>query len=103
MPGLRGRLLWAYAGSRTDNRAPAAYIDDMKTLYIIVPLLALLVAALWFAAGMWAGLVGDVPLYGWFAIAGGVLFSLGLGGGLMALMFYSERHGYDDTGDGRPH
>ena len=75
----------------------------MKTLYILVPLLALLAAALWFAGSMWAGLVGDVPLYGWFAIAGGVLFSLALGGGLMALMFYSERHGYDDNADGRPH
>ena len=81
----------------------AAYIDDVKALYIIVPLLALLVAALWFAGEMWTGLVGDVPLYGWFAIAGGVVFSLALGGGLMALMFYSERHGYDDNADGRPH
>lgn len=81
----------------------AAYVSIMKTLYIIVPLLALLAAAVWFAGAMWTGLVGDVPLYGWFAIAGGVLFSLALGGGLMALMFYSERHGYDDNADGRPH
>jgi hypothetical protein len=79
------------------------YIDDMKALYILVPLFALLVGALWFAASMWEGLVGDVPLYGWFAIGGGVLFSLALGGGLMALMFYSERHGYDDNADGRSH
>jgi len=86
-----------------DKEAVAAYMNAMKTLYIIAPLFALLVAALWFAGSMWAGLVGDVPLYGWFAIAGGVLFSLALGGGLMALMFYSERHGYDDNADGRSH
>jgi len=43
-------------------------------------------------------------LYGWLAIAGGVLFSLLVGGGLMALVFYSNRHGYDDLsgGDGEP-
>ena len=29
-------------------------------------------------------------------MAGGILFSLLLGGGLMALVFYSSRHGYDD-------
>jgi len=75
----------------------------MKALYILVPLFALLIGALWFAAAMWEGLVGDVPLYGWFAIGGGVLFSLALGGGLMTLMFYSERHGYDDNADGRSH
>jgi hypothetical protein len=91
-----------HAECRTDKRVPAAYIGRMKALYVIVPLIALLIAALWFAGSMWAGLVGDVPLYGWFAIAGGVLFSLALGGGLMALMFYSERHGYDDNADGRP-
>jgi hypothetical protein len=32
------------------------------------------------------------------------LFSLLIGGGLMALVFYSSRHGYDDLsgGDGGP-
>ena len=29
------------------------------------------------------------------------LVALLVGCGLMALMFYSARHGYDDTGDGR--
>ncbi len=44
---------------------------------------------------------GDaIPLYGWFAIGGGVFFSLLVGGGLMALVFYSHRHGYDDIGGG---
>lgn len=34
------------------------------------------------------------------AIAGGVLVSLLVGGGLMALVFYSHRHGYDDLSGG---
>ena len=75
----------------------------MRSLYILIPLLALLVAAIWFAAASWAHLSGGdappIPLWGWSAIAGGVLLSLGLGAGLMALMFYSSRRGYDDTDD----
>jgi hypothetical protein len=69
----------------------------MRTLFVAVPLLALLVAAVWFAGSAWVHLGGDaIPFYGYVAIAGGVLFSLLIGGGLMALVFYSSRHGYDD-------
>ena len=79
----------------------------MGKLIVVVPLLALLVLSLWFAASAWLHLGGDIPLYGYLAIAGGVLFSLAIGGGLMALVFYSNRHGYDDGqgrfGDGEPH
>jgi uncharacterized membrane protein len=55
----------------------------MKSLYVLVPLLALLIAALCFDVVTWTSLVDTVPLYGWFAIGGGVLFSLLIGGGLM--------------------
>jgi hypothetical protein len=72
------------------------YIVGMSKLIVAVPLLALLVAALWFAVSAWQRLGGDIPFYGYVAIAGGVLFSLAVGGGLMALVFYSSRHGYDD-------
>ena len=72
---------------------------------LIIALLGLLAGAIWFAVAAWVHIGGDaVPLYGWVAIAGGVLFSLLVGGGLMALVFYSSRHGYDDLsgGDGSP-
>jgi hypothetical protein len=73
----------------------------MRTLLIVVPLLALLALSVWFAAAAWTHLGGDaIPSYGYVAIAGGVLFSLLVGGGLMALVFYSSRHGYDDLGRG---
>ena len=75
----------------------------MRRLILFTPLFALLAVALWFAADAWVHLAGDsIPIYGWFAIAGGVVFSLLVGGGLMALVFYSNRHGYDDLhgGDG---
>jgi len=68
----------------------------MRTL-IIIALFALLALALWFAGTAWQRLGGDpIPLYGWIAIVGGVFFSLLIGGGLMGLVFYSSRHGYDD-------
>ncbi len=77
----------------------------MRSLYILVPLFALLAAAVWFAGSSWVHLGGGeippIPVWGWVAIAGGILFSLGIGVGLMALMFYSSRHGYDESGDGR--
>ncbi len=73
----------------------------MRTL-IIVALFALLVASVWFAAAAWERLGGEpMPLYGYAAIAGGVLVSLLVGGGLMGLVFYSSRHGYDDM-NGEP-
>jgi len=70
----------------------------MRVLLVAVPLFALLAFAIWFAAVAWQHLGGDeIPVYGYVAIAGGVLFSLLVSGGLMALAFYSSRHGYDDN------
>ena len=78
----------------------------MRKVLLFAPLFALLAAAFWFAGAAWVHLGGDaIPMYGWFAIGGGVVFSLLVGGGLMALVFYSSRHGYDDLsgGDGERH
>ena len=75
----------------------------MRKLFLVIPLLALLGAALWFAGAAWQRMGGEpIPFYGYVAIAGGVIFSLLVGGGLMALVFYSSRHGYDEgQGDGK--
>lgn len=78
-----------------------------KALWWLIPLFALLAVSLWYAARSWTHLGGvemDIPLYGYLAIGGGVVMSLLVGGGLMALVFYSSRHGYDDLsgGDGKP-
>ncbi len=68
----------------------------MRTL-IIFALFSLLAGSVWFAGAAWERLGGEpMPLYGYAAIAGGVLVSLLVGGGLMGLVFYSSRHGYDD-------
>jgi hypothetical protein len=38
----------------------------------------------------------EVPADNYLAVILGVLFSLSLGAGLLGLMLYSSRHGYDD-------
>ena len=73
----------------------------MRLLLILLPLLALLIATLWFVVYSWNRLGGDpIPAYGWAAISGGVALSLLVGCGLMALVFYSHRHGYDELNQG---
>jgi TRAP-type C4-dicarboxylate transport system permease small subunit len=68
----------------------------MRKLLIIVPLLALLVAAVWFAIYSWNAIEGPaMPASGYVAMWLGIVFSLVVGFGLMALVFYSSRHGYD--------
>ena len=78
------------------SKGDLAYTRPMRAL-IIIALFGLLGLAIWFASSAFVHLGGDpIPLYGYVAIAGGVLVSLLVGGGLMALVFYSHRHGYDD-------
>jgi hypothetical protein len=64
---------------------------------ILAPLFAILAAAIWFAAGAWISVSGPpMPAAGYVAMTLGVVFSLVVGCGLMALLFYSSRHGYDE-------
>ena len=73
----------------------------MTRFILIFALLALLAGALWFAASAWITLESPpMPTEGYVALAFGVLFSLVVGCGLMALMFYSSRRGYDDQAGG---
>jgi hypothetical protein len=77
------------------------YMQGMQKAAIILPLVAFLAASVWFAYYVWASDSGPpMPASGYVAMALGVVFSLVVGIGLMALVFYSSRHGYDDTGQG---
>ena len=64
---------------------------------IIVLLLGLLAAAGGIAWWGWSQL-GDVAMgvHGWIALGLGVSVTFLLGAGLMWLVFYSNRQGYDD-------
>jgi hypothetical protein len=74
----------------------------MRGLYIAVPLIALLVGSVWYAGQAWTLGGEPMPAYGYLAMAGGVFFSLLIGCGLMALVFYSNRKGYDDAAGETP-
>ncbi|MBB4210845.1 hypothetical protein EV659_1024 [Rhodothalassium salexigens DSM 2132] len=74
----------------------------MKTAVLIAALLAILAAAGYFALSVLA----DMPMSlisgpGLIALGLGIVISVALGGGLMALSYHSHRHGYDDDQDGR--
>jgi hypothetical protein len=69
----------------------------MKTFTTIATLAILLGLAIYFALDIWGGLEGtEISTHGWIALGAGVLVTFGLGAGLMFLVFYSNRQGYDD-------
>src|ERR1700681_3739945 len=64
---------------------------------ILIVLLSLSVAAGVIVYFGWTLADGtDVPTSGYAAMAFGVIISLAIGFGLMALLFYSSRKGYDE-------
>jgi hypothetical protein len=70
----------------------------MRNAALIAVLLAILAAAVWFAYGLWNAVdFPDIPTSGYVAMGLGIVFSLVIGCGLMALVFYSSRHGYDEA------
>jgi hypothetical protein len=69
----------------------------LGTAVLVVVLLGLLVAATLFAVRSWTSIEGPpMPEVGYVAMTIGVVFSLLIGVALMALLFYSSRHGYDE-------
>ena len=81
----------------------STYVQDMPkpgalaTILLIAVLIAIMAAALWYAAGAFIAVSGPpMPAVGYVAMALGIIFSLIIGCGLMALLFYSSRHGYDE-------
>jgi hypothetical protein len=64
---------------------------------ILATLLILLVGAIVLSYQGWTSAAGtDVPASGYVALVLGVIASLAVGFGLMALVFYSSRAGYDE-------
>jgi hypothetical protein len=80
---------------------------DRKTILLIVALVIMLGAAMAFSWHVWSSVGADASDSGGQAMTGngmaaliiGGIGTLALGGGLMALVFYSSRRGYDDAAD----
>jgi hypothetical protein len=64
---------------------------------ILFALLALSMCGLTVAFAMFK--LPHITVHGWIAMGLGTIFSLIVGCGLMALAFYSARHGYDQAAD----
>jgi len=92
---------------RLARTAAGAYLQFMATptskglgtVAAAAVLLALLAAALWYAASAFVVGGPPMPTIGYVAMAAGIVVSLVVGCGLMALLFYSSRHGYDEPFD----
>jgi hypothetical protein len=67
------------------------------SVLLAVVLIALLLAAAGVSLWVWNQL-GDTAMgvQGYVALVLGVVATLVIGGGLMGLVFYSNRHGYDE-------
>jgi hypothetical protein len=73
---------------------------SLGQLVLLLILIAILVGTGYFAVAVWNA-TGDVAMdkHGWTALILGTVFSLIIGCGLMALMFFSSRSGYDEAAD----
>jgi hypothetical protein len=67
-------------------------MPNVKALSVVF-LLALLIGVWAWAFSAWTN---DIPMSNWVAFGFGGLFALVVGSGLIGLMFYSSRRGYDD-------
>ena len=68
---------------------------------LMIALVALLILTIIWAISAWS-IGGDIEIgwHGWIALGLGSVFSLVIGCGLMALLFYSHHKGYDDDAQG---
>ena len=69
-------------------------VGSWAILIVLALLLAATCVIIYFGWTLASGT--DVPASGYVAMVFGVLVSLGVGFGLMALIFYSSRKGYDE-------
>jgi len=81
-------------GIEADGLVTRLGIGSWAILVVLLLLLAATVATIYVGWRLASGT--DVPASGYAAMALGVIVSLGVGFGLMALIFYSSRKGYDE-------
>jgi hypothetical protein len=87
--------------ARPVNLRPYPSLNEARTAglmwkfaLLVLALGALLIASLWGVADAFKDV--QMSLNGWIALGLGVFLSLALGMGLMGLVFFSARRGYDD-------
>lgn len=64
--------------------------------FALLVLAAFFFASLWYAVKVWTSMAGvHMSGWGWLFLVLGVVVTIALGAGLMALVFYSSRHDMD--------
>ncbi len=82
--------------NRSDIEPPNPHRSSLGAWAMIAVLSVFLVAAGVIGYLGWTDADTSVPTSGYIAMALGVIFSVAVGGGLMALIFFSSRRGYDE-------
>jgi hypothetical protein len=67
------------------------------TILLIGGLVLALIGIVWWDWSIFGTIGFDMPAVGWIALILGSLATIALGAGLMFLVFWSNRRGYDDT------
>ena len=70
-------------------------MSNKNRWYLVAVLVALLLAALWYCVAVWRA-TPSMPLYGNIIMGVASILFLVAGCGLIALMYYSQRKGYDE-------
>jgi len=74
---------------RESRLSPAGWIA-------LAVLLGFFFVSLWYAVKVWSSMAGvQMSGWGWLFLVLGVVVTIALGAGLMALVFYSSRHNLD--------
>jgi hypothetical protein len=71
-------------------------LKHLGTLLVILVLVSFLGWALWIMFATWTSVDAEMSTHAWVALGLGVFFSCLVGFGLMGLMFFSSRRGYDE-------
>jgi hypothetical protein len=71
----------------------------MKIALVLAALLVLLGITVAWAIYAWNAVDVEMSVHGYVAMTLGIVFSLLVGCGLMALVFFSNRRGYDEPPD----
>ena len=80
------------SSSNQDGKSPLSAAGWIA----LAVLLGFLLVSLWYAVQVWTAMSGvHMSGWGWFFLIAGIVVTVGLGAGLMALVFYSSRHGMD--------
>jgi hypothetical protein len=80
---------------KSPGEPPKARTMTWKTWLAVGIFGAALGAVCWYAVRAWFSVPDQMTANGWTAMILGIVFSVALGAGLMALVFWSHRRGYD--------